>query len=336
MTLLIVDGVDISHSRLVELMKLADQSKLFYQWVEVQFQTTLASAEPLNTILQTANGGDIKAAIENCYFADRSKTDIPRLFDGVGRSYPHTKACYYFFSWIIRDAPQQRLAPLIQRIVRNSGRNRTLVEIDVLATLISKYRQNVKTFAWEAIREVIVDRLEGSRRSIKGHEKEAIVRVALLAAFQEYFRTYSSYGQFAGVEVVDKQIMVGNESFDVSVNLLDIHGECIQRLLVPIKTRETEGGGHSHLFTRDVISAINAARYDNQNDFLIVVIVAKNWSAREANNIREIVDHAAIFDLSPNEFSEFGNAEQERLNRFIESLLNDAILPKGPNVEGRQ
>ena len=60
-------------------------------------------------------------------------------------------------------------------IISNSRRNSIEVETDVLSALIIKYRKNVKTFAWQAIREIIIDRLEGSRRSIKGHEKESIV-----------------------------------------------------------------------------------------------------------------------------------------------------------------
>lgn len=97
---------------------------------------------------------------------------------------------------------------------------------------------------------------------------------------------------------------------------------------MPIKTRETEGGGHAHLFTRDVMGALNAVQAEGSADFLIVVIVARNWAAREAENIRERVDHAAIFDLSPNEFSEFGDVEQKRLNGFIARVLDGTVNPK--------
>lgn len=65
----------------------------------------------------------------------------------------------------------------IQRIMRVSPKPRKIVEIEVLAGLIENYRGSVKTFSWEAVREVIIDRLEGSRRSLKGHEKESLVRI---------------------------------------------------------------------------------------------------------------------------------------------------------------
>ena len=232
------------------------------------------------------------------------------------------------FSWLIRDAPQQRLGPLIQRIVRNSKKSRIEAEAEALSALIYKYRGNVKTFAWQAIREVIIDRLEGSRRSIKGHEKETVARTALLIAIQTFFENNGNYGKYARVELADGEITIGNETFDVSANLLDAQGKCSRRILVPIKTRETEGGGHAHLFTRDIKSALNAAKYDNANDFLIAVIVAKNWSEREKENIRNLVDHAAIFDLSPNDFTEFSSDEQSKLNSFIASLLKGQISPK--------
>jgi hypothetical protein len=64
---------------------------------------------------------------------------------------------------------------------------------------------------------------------------------------------------------------------------------------------------------------MSAAKFDDPNDFL---------SEREKEIIRGLVDHAAIFDPSPNEFTEFDNDEQERLNVFIASLLTAQIMPK--------
>jgi hypothetical protein len=327
--LLIIDGVDLTHYRLIDLTRLADQTKPFYDWVESQFQATLMKPLSLDEFLKSSSQEEIQTAIANCYAASGS-ADLPFLFDGIGRTYSHPKACYYFFSWLIRDAPQQRLGPLIQRIVKNSGKNRLEVEVTVLAALITKYRSHVRTFSWDVVREVIIDRLEGSRRSLKGHEKEAIVRTALVVAVQNYFASHESYGIYTGVEIPERQVKIGNESYDVSANLLDRQGQRVRRILIPIKTRETEGGGHSHLFSRDILSAINTARYDNADDYIVVVIVAKNWSIREAEGLREIVDHLAIFNLAPGEFNHFSEEEQERLNHFIEGVLDGSVIPKTP------
>jgi hypothetical protein len=324
---LIVSGVDISHSRLVDLAKLADQAKPFYEWVEKQFQTALKTDVTLSEMLATATQGQLSKIIAYCYAA-ADDPGVPILFDGIGRTYPHAKACYYFFSWLIRDAPQQRLGPLINRIYKDCDEKRNAIEAKVLAALITRYRRNVRTFSWDAVREVIIDRLEGSRRSIKGHEKETIGRTALVAAFQCYYEKHNGYGVFGKIRVSETQVTVNKETYDVSAELLDKNGQQVSRILMPIKTRETEGGGHAHLFTRDVMQALNAVRGENNRDFLAVVIVARNWAAREAENIRDKVDHAAIFDLSPNEFSEFGDVEQAKLNEFIAGVLDGKLTPR--------
>jgi hypothetical protein len=276
--LLIIAGIDLSHERLVDLAYLADQAEPFYRWVEGRFQRVLSRQASLDDILQTSSLDGLKSGIADCYYQKASQETLPALFDGVGRNYPHARACFYFFSWMIRDAPQQRLAPLIQRIQRSTGQTREDIEIEVLARMIFQYRPVVKTFAWQAMREVIIDRLEGSRRSIKGHEKEALLRLALLKSFQRFFNEHQNYGLYAAFKIPSRQIVLENESYDVSVSLLGLHGEVVRRILLPIKTRETEGGGHAHLFTRDIKAALTKVRRASPDDLVCVVIIAKNWS----------------------------------------------------------
>jgi hypothetical protein len=283
----------------------------------------------LNHILLTFRREQIESGLRACYHPDDT-VNVPILADGAGRSYPHLKACYYFFGWLVRDAPKQRLEPLLQRIIRASKRPKMDVEIAALAALIVKYRGVLKTFSWEATREIIIDRLEGSRRSIVGHERENVVRTALLTAIQQYFAAHSNYGVYASIDVPAGQIIIGRETCDVSAYLKDRDGHIVRRILVPVKTRETEGGGHAHLFTRDITSAINTIRTHSPDDFVIAVIVARNWSGREAENVRERVDHAAIFDLSPNKFLTFSEQEQQRLNAFITDVLAGKSTPKTP------
>ncbi|MCI0486280.1 MAG: hypothetical protein L0229_06735 [Blastocatellia bacterium] len=52
---LIVEGVDISHSRLVDLTLLADHAQAFYEWVTSRFQLVLKRKKSLNEILQKAS-----------------------------------------------------------------------------------------------------------------------------------------------------------------------------------------------------------------------------------------------------------------------------------------
>jgi|GEM_PF-297743 len=328
---LLYKGIDISHTRLEELAALADQAKPFYDWVEDRFRSVSKMTNSLNDILFSASLSKIRSGMKVCFMAINEE-NLPLLFDGIGRSYPHQKACYYFFSWLIRDAPQQRLAPIIQRITKESRKRRIDVEVDVLSLLIYRYRTMVKSFTWETVREVIIDRLEGSRRSLKGHEKEAVIRTALLNAVQVFYQAHGNYGIYINIEIPDRQVIIGNESFDVSVDLLDQDGECKRRILLPIKTRETEGGGHSHLFTRDIISAIDSVNVDNDQDLVVVVIIAGNWSERESMIIRQKTDHLAIINVNPNDFHTFTGHEQKRLNKFIAQVFTGKKLPRTVNM----
>ena len=82
----------------------------------------------------------------------------------------------------------------------------------------------------------------------RGHHLEANVRTALITAFQNYFAIYGNYGQYKKIKIADKQIKISNHTVDVSVELVPRNGGQNEILLMPIKTRETEGGGHAHLF----------------------------------------------------------------------------------------
>lgn len=317
-----VHQVDISHARLVELTKLADQAKPFYDWVEKVVKIELASHKELNEILFESNEEEIKKVIRACFISDTESK--PFLFDGIGRTYPHAKACFYFFAWIIRDAPQQRLSPLIARMQQLDQVNRLDAVIDTLAKLICEYRINVKSFSWDAVREVIIDRLEGSRRSIKGHDLEIMCRTALVTAFQTYFQTHNNYGIYKNIEIAESQIKLGTHTFDLSVKLETRDGKS-RILLLPIKTRETEGGGHAHLFSRDVITAVTDTRVALPNSVISLIIIARNWSLREISGIEGIINSVFHFDTNPNSFSGFDDDNQIKMNLFIQELLDGKL-----------
>ena len=317
--------IDISNSCLEDLVLLANQAQPFYDWVEKHAQHMTHSDISLNGFLLRADQAQLHQLLRQVYFSPSESR--PFLFDGVGRAYKHPKACFYFFSWLVRDAPQQRLTPIIQRVSRSGKLSRIDAEIEVLSALILRYRATLQTFSWEGIREVVIDRLEGSRRSLKGHEKEAHVRLALIAALQIFYQIHGNYGRYSSVQMSGQQIEKYRETYDIGLLLTeDITGET-RHILIPIKTRETEGGGHAHLFTRDIRSAIQAAKQTAQ-DFLFVVIVAKNWSVRELENLLQEVDHLAHFDTSPTHWTGFDEQNQNRLNTFIQAVLLGEITPK--------
>jgi low affinity Fe/Cu permease len=70
----------------------------------------------------------------------------------------------------------------------------------------------------------------------------------------------------------------------------------------------------------------------NKTDYLMVVIVAKNWSKRETATLEGLLDYLVVIDQLPSEFVGFDNDEQLRLNRFIATVFNGDIKPK--SLEG--
>jgi hypothetical protein len=316
---LIVHKINIAHHRLIELTKLADQAKPFYDWIEKHAKRITGSHRCLNEILFACSKREIKKIIKACY--DDKNDEKPLLFDGIGRVYSHNKACFYFFAWMIRDAPQQRLSPLISRMQKANGVTKLLAETDSLVELIFEYRTIVKSFEWQAVREVVIDRLEGSRRSISGHNIEANIRTGLITAIQHYYSIYGNYGKFKNIEIANKQIKLGKHTIDVSANLTPKDGTDKVNLLIPVKTRETEGGGHSHLFTRDIITAISDIKKELNNYHIVVIIVAENWSASEITNIDAQIYMIFHFNMNPNKFMGFDEAAQIKFNKYMATIL---------------
>jgi hypothetical protein len=321
-----LEGVDLKHQRLVELTKLADAARPFYEWVEHQCQQMLGKAIDLNAALMSMSEAEIKNLIQGCYAA--TTPTPPALFDGGGRQYPHNKAVYFFLAWMVRDAPAQRLKPLLDKVRRaRKGATSQEVESAALAALFVAYRPNLGNFSWPAVREVVIDRLEGSRRSIQGHKKELVARTAVTLALQTYYEAHKNYGRFAHIEVSDSEVRIENHTFDVGVSLINADGESEERVLIPVKSRETEGGGHAHLFTRDIESAIRVAR-KNATNWIAPIIVAENWSEREQETVDEISDFSIYVPESPTTFETISDADQVRLNKFIAGVLGGRIRPK--------
>lgn len=200
---------------------------------------------------------------------------------------------------------------------------KVIAETDTLVELIFEYKNCVKNFDWHTTREVIIDRLEGSRRSIKGHHLEANVRTALITSIQNYFSIYGNYGKYKKPVIAPKQIKIGNHTIDVSVELIPKDGGPQEILLVPIKTRETEGGGHAHLFTRDIMAAVRELQDDANKYHIAAVIIAQNWAASELGNIDKQIDLIFHFDMNPNIFNGFDESSQIMLNKYVEGILSD-------------
>lgn len=316
---LLLHGVDISHGRLVDLTQLADQAEPFYLWIEKQFQIHFHSSKNLQELIFEASRDEIQSAITVCYSA-ADQGSLPKLFDGGGVAYKHRDACFFLFAWMARDAAVQRLKPLISRASKTTSLSSKEVEIEALALLLERYREIVRYFTWPVIREVTLQRLEGSRRAKKGSAVETLVRSALSHSFAYYFRTRSNYGRFVDFEIIDKPLKVKNRTYDVAA-WLSLQDGTKKLLVLPVKTRETEGGGHAHLFSRDIEQA-NLDIIDSFPDAVIAfVIIAQNWSTTEIDHLAEAYEEVFYFNTNPNAFVGFDEAKQKDMNRLVERLL---------------
>ena len=103
-------------------------------------------------------------------------------------------------------------------------------------------------------------RLEGSRRALKGTLFEGIVRRNLRDLIKRHELP---------LKVDNKQVKIKDETYDVRV--IGQGGS----MLIPVKTRETMGGGHSLLFTRDIYKSILVATESGHT--CVPIVIAESW-----------------------------------------------------------
>ena len=168
-----------------------------------------------------------------------------KLHDGIGREYESELAKWYFLSWVMRDAPAQRLAPLLKNMKGTSTKERRGMILNEVRKFAAPLFPEEAAWTWPAIAEIMLTRLEGSRRSLKGTTFEDTVRTIIRAVIAK---------RKLKLVVGGKQVRISDETYDVQ-----IIGQK-RTILVPVKTRETMGGGHANLFTRDIHKAISVAR----------------------------------------------------------------------------
>lgn len=244
--------------RLIELVAVAEANKPFFvETVEFLRGQGYASLKDFVFEASEAKGlHTLKTYFEHSF----SST----LFDGVMAPYQESKAKWMFISWLFRDAALQRLQPLVSQETGS-----TLV--DKKASLLNKIRRHIaplfkeeECWMWPAIREVLIARLEGSRRAKKGTLFEGIIRVEL--------RTQLELLKCKNLTVLPIQQKIDDETYDVVVS-----GDR-GKVLIPVKTRETMGGGHALLFTRDIFKSIQVAQRAGHE--CIPIVIAESWGGK--------------------------------------------------------
>lgn len=207
------------------------------------------------------------------------------LHDGIARPYAEPKAKWLLFGWVFRDAPEQRLRPMISSMDGTGNIQKQAKLLNILRKHVGAIFPERSRWDWTAVSEVIIDRLEGSRRAIKGTLFEAIVRTKLSELF---------ISRRLQLKIGNSEIHIDGETYDVSV--VGAKGQ----ILMPVKTRETMGGGHAALFTRDIHKSIASAKKGGYR--CLPVVIAESWAGnldtlecedyiyinRNPNQIREV------------------------------------------------
>lgn len=263
------DGLVTDNLRLKELVLVVRGNEPFFREFE-RFLVTQGFSG-IAAFVSSNQDDAVRAAFFNYFTVPFAHP----LLDGIGRPYSDKKAKWYFMAWLFRDAPAQRLGPLLRTIPGSTPMERQIVLLNSLRKFVAPLLSDPACWSWAAVSEVILARLEGSRRSLKGTLFEALVRESLQTLIRE---------EGIPLTIGDKQIRLHDETYDV-----EIVGPR-NKILLPVKTRETMGGGHANLFTRDIHKSISVAQ---ANGFICIpIVIAESWggdlAALECDNVVHI------------------------------------------------
>lgn len=240
--------------RLAELVTIVQENKAFYE----DFIHFL-QAEGYRTILDfVQEPSDEKAEATLRRYLER-KTEV-KLYDGLLRPYSNGKAKWFFLAWLLRDAATQRLQPLLKGVPGKSDNERKTFLLNEIRKFVAPLFPAAENWEWSAISEIMLSRLEGSRRALKGALFEGIIR--------QIFEELIVYHHLS-LTVGTGEMKIHDETYDIQIK-----GEN-GTLLIPVKTRETMGGGHALLFTRDIYKSIMVAI---ENGYRCVpIVIAESW-----------------------------------------------------------
>jgi hypothetical protein len=241
--------------RLKELVAIVQENKRFYEdFVE------FLQAEGFDSVLDfIQEPSDEKAAKTISKYLERPSEVY--LYDGLLRPYSNSKAKWFFLAWLLRDAATQRLQPLLRSVPGRTMVERKTYLVNEIRKFVAPLFSEADSWEWSAVSEVMLSRLEGSRRALKGTLFEGLVRRSLEGLIKK---------AALQLTVNTNEVRINDETYDVQV--IGKGGS----LLLPVKTRETMGGGHALLFTRDIYKSIMVA---TKNGYICIpIVIAESWS----------------------------------------------------------
>ncbi len=279
--------------RLRELVAIVHENRHFYD----DFVEFLA-AEGYDSILEFIQDTD-DARTTGAISRYLNRTSAAQLYDGLLRPYPTPRAKWYFLSWLLRDAATQRLQPLLRSVPGGTPVERQTYLLNEVRKFVAPLFPQSESWEWPAISEVMLARLEGSRRALRGTLFESFVRQNIEKLISEHNLP---------LKVSNGQVSIEDETYDVQVT--GPSGS----ILVPVKTRETMGGGHSMLFTRDIHKAIFVAI---EKEYVCVpIVIAESWGG----DLESLDSELYIYiQANPNQIVE--------IEPILAQKLADELLP---------
>ena len=286
--------------RLRELVAIVEENRRFYQ----DFVSFLGQ-EGYSSVLEfIQEQSDERAANTISLYLNR-RADV-KLYDGLLRPYANSRAKWFFLAWLLRDAATQRLQPLLRSVPGNTPVERQTYLLNEIRRFVAPLFPQPESWEWPAISEVMLARLEGSRRALKGTLFEGLVRRNL----ENLIRA-----QELPLQVSEAQVKIDDETYDVQVT--GIGGT----LLVPVKTRETMGGGHSLLFTRDIYKSIMVAA--DKGYVCVPIVIAESWTG----DLDELQSELYIYlQANPNQVAS--------IEPLLAQKLEEELLPLLENISG--
>ncbi|MCS4182169.1 hypothetical protein [Salinibacter ruber] len=222
------------------------------------------------------------------------------LYNGVLDPYNPSKSKWFFLAWLLRDAPAQRLQPILKHVPGDHYNERRAYLLNEVRDFLQPLYPDERHWQWTPIAEVMIDRLEGSRRAARGTLYERIVSRNMSSVFED---------NGLDLEISDKEVEMEGETYDLHVS------GSSGTLLVPIKTRETMGGGHASLFTRDIKEAIRVA--ENNGYTCLPIVIAEAWGG----NLESLdSDRHIRIKANPNQISNVESVLQSEIEEVIDSF----------------
>lgn len=226
------------------------------------------------------------------------------LYDGLLRPYSNGKAKWLFVAWLFRDAATQRLQPLLRSVPGNTEVERRTNLLNIVRKFAAPLFPDEENWQWPAISEVMLARLEGSRRALKGTLAEGLVRRSL----EHIIRIHG-----ISVKVGKAAAKIDSETYDIQV--VGDRGT----ILFPVKTRETMGGGHALLFTRDIYRSIQVAI--EHGHLCVPIVIAESWTG-DLNSLHSELH--ILIQGNPNQVEALEPLLREKLEGVVQLLRSVA------------